>query len=100
MVDVPFDDHLAEIEIPIFNVGAGGANGPLIEYTNTLVGSSDVTSLIVSLYPPEYIMADFGHIVLFLGDNAVSLVWMPILSWIDSHSEKCFDNDKAFKKKD
>ena len=41
-------------------------------------------------------MADFGHIDLLIGDNAEALVWTPILSWIDTHSPRCFDNDNAF----
>ena len=36
-LDLPFDDHLGEITVPILAVGAGGYFGNLIEYTTTLL---------------------------------------------------------------
>jgi hypothetical protein len=38
-LDSPFDDHLAEIEIPVLYVGVGGAFGELGVHTTTLVAS-------------------------------------------------------------
>jgi hypothetical protein len=84
--DVPWDDHLGEITVPIFNVGSAGGLGNVSEYTLGLLGSSDVTSLVVSLRPAEYVALDFGHIDIFIADNAQSLVWMPILDWVNDHS--------------
>ena len=84
--DVPWDDYLADVTIPVFNVGASGALGNISDYTLTLLGSCDVTSLVVELYSPEEIYLDFGHIDLFVADNAPSLVWMPVLDWINDHS--------------
>jgi hypothetical protein len=44
-----------------------------------------VTSLVVDLQPPANQLAEFGHADLFLATNAQSLVWQPILSWIQGH---------------
>ncbi len=84
--DMPFDDFLGAVTVPVFNVGSGGCMGAYTDYTLGLLGSDDVTSLIVSLYPPEAVMIDFGHIDLFIGDNAETLVWGAILNWIEDHS--------------
>lgn len=96
--DLPFDDHLGEITVPVFNVGVGGGLGPVSGYTLSLLGSSDVTSLIVSLYPPEYAAADFGHIDALIADNAEGLVWQPILAWIESHTPRNYGQEIAGKK--
>lgn len=95
--DLPFDDHLGEVTVPVFNVGVGGALGPLSGYTLSLLGSSDVTSLIVQLYPPEYAAADFGHIDLLIGENAEELVWQPILAWIEAHTPRNYGKEIAAK---
>jgi pimeloyl-ACP methyl ester carboxylesterase len=81
--DVPFDDHLADITVPVFYVGAGGGFGDSGLYTTTLLGSTDVTSNIVSLNAQRAF--DFGHADLFQGINAQSLVWQPILTWLQAH---------------
>jgi hypothetical protein len=85
-VDVPWDDYLGEITVPVFNVGSAGGLGLVSDYTLGLLGSGDITSHIVSLYPFEDVMLDFAHIDLFIADNAQSLVWMPILDWVNDHS--------------
>ena len=96
--DVPWDDYLGDITVPIFNVGAAGGLGTISEYTLGLVGSSDVTSLVVALYPADYIMVDFGHIDIFIADNAQSLVWMPVLDWVNDHSCRQGKADQSWKK--
>lgn len=85
IVEIPFDDHLDDIEVPVFYVGAAGGFGTTGIYTTTLLGSSDVTSLVVDLQPPANQLADFGHADIFLATNAQTLVWQPILSWIQGH---------------
>jgi hypothetical protein len=84
--DVPWDDDLGYVTVPVFNVGSAGGLGNVSDYTLGLLGSSDITSHIVTLYPSAYVAADFGHIDLFIADNAQSLVWMPILDWVNDHS--------------
>lgn len=85
IADVSFDDHLGDIEVPVLYVGGNGGIGSLGIYTTTLLGSQDVTSLIVDLQPPANQIAEFGHADLFLATNAQALVWQPILSWIQAH---------------
>ncbi len=80
--DSPFDDHLSEITVPIFNLAMAGGFGELSKYTTTLLGSSDITNVILSLHPPDEVLMDFGHIDMFLARDAKSLVWKPILDWI------------------
>ena len=96
--DVPFDDYLGDVCIPILNVGSAGGLGNHSEYTLSLLGSTDVTSFIVSLYPPESAVADFAHIDLFIADNATSLVWLPVLDWIVDHSCRQGKADQSWKK--
>ncbi len=85
IADVSFDDNLGDIEVPVLYVGGNGGIGSLGIYTTTLLGSADVTSLIVDLQPPANQLAEFGHADIFLATNAQSLVWQPVLSWIQGH---------------
>ncbi|MEA2563450.1 MAG: hypothetical protein QOH06_4954 [Acidobacteriota bacterium] len=85
IAEVSFDDHLDDIEVPVFYVGAAGGFGTFGLYTTTLLGSADVTSLVIDRQPPANQLADFGHADLFLANNAQTLVWQPVLSWIQSH---------------
>ena len=83
--DVPFDDHLAEIRVPVLYVGAGGGFGDYGVYTTTLLGSTDVTTHVVSVVPPEARLFDIGHADIFTGTDAPTLFWQPILEWIQAH---------------
>ena len=83
--ETKFDDHVAEITVPIFNVAAAGGIGELSRFGTTLLGSSDITHLIVQLGATST-LEEFGHIDLFTAENAPILVWQPILDWIRSHS--------------
>lgn len=73
--------------MPLFYVGAYGGQGEAGNYSTTLVGSTDVSILMVSLHPAEEIALDFGHVDLFTADNAPSLVWTPVLNWIVAHTQ-------------
>jgi hypothetical protein len=77
--------RLGDITVPVLYVGAGGGFGDSGLYTTTLLGSTDVTSHIVSLVPAAQPAIDFGHADLFQGTNAQSLVWQPILTWLQVH---------------
>jgi hypothetical protein len=82
-LDSPFDDHFAEISVPVLYIGAAGSYGAAGIYSTIQIASTDVTTLIVSeAAAPE---EDWGHNDLFLADDADSLVWQPILDWIETH---------------
>lgn len=84
-VDVPFDDHLGEIALPILYIGSAGADGPYGFYSTTLTGSRDVTQVQVQLLSDAERIYDFGHADLFTASNAETLVWRPILDWMLAH---------------
>jgi hypothetical protein len=83
--DLPFDDHLGEITVPVLYVGAGGGFGEFGVYSTTLLGSTDVQAHVVDLTPPAARLFDFGHADLFNGTDAQSLAWQAILSWLQAH---------------
>jgi hypothetical protein len=85
-VSTPFDNHLSDITVPVLYVGAGGGFGSNGLYTQALLGSQDVSSLIVSFYPPEQAAFDFGHVDLFYAQDAENLVWSPIYQWLSRHN--------------
>jgi hypothetical protein len=80
---VPFDDHLDDITVPVFYVGANGGFGDEGFYTLSLLGSSDKTTLEVSVNGDPF--TDFAHADLFNAYNAPELVWEPILEWVRDH---------------
>jgi hypothetical protein len=82
--NVLFDDHLADITVPVFYIGAGGGFGHYGIYTTTLLGSTDVTSLVVSKVPETQRLLDYGHADLFLASDAETLVWQPLLEWMQA----------------
>ncbi len=81
--DSPFDDHLAEIVVPIYFLGANGGFGSYMAYTATLLGSSDIVLNNVQLETEQ--MIDFGHVDIFSAGNAEQECWQPVLAWIDAH---------------
>ncbi|HYO63440.1 MAG TPA: hypothetical protein VER08_07265 [Pyrinomonadaceae bacterium] len=83
--DVTYDDHLAEITVPVLYVGAGGGFGRYGADTLAHLGSADKSAHVVELYPAEARPVEFGHADLFLADNARDLVWAPIYDWIAAH---------------
>lgn len=88
-VDMPWDDHIAEITVPIFLLAAAGGYGHPDQYgdiTLDVVGSTDVTSLIVTLHGPDEIALDFGHVDLYTAIDAPTLAWQPVLEWIEAHT--------------
>lgn len=82
----PFDDHLNDITVPVLYVGAGGGFGRYGLYSLTLLGSKDVSTHIVSFYPPAQAAFDFGHVDLFYARNAQALVWTAIYNWLVVHA--------------
>jgi len=86
IVDVRFDDHYAEIDVPIFNVCPAGGFGELSIYGTTFLGSTDITHHSIQLQSAENALLDFGHIDLFIANNAEELFWQPLLEWMDQQS--------------
>ncbi len=85
MTDVPFDDNLSRITLPILYVGSRGGWGEAGYYTTTRTGSKDITKFTVQLLPDDQRAYDFGHADLFMATNAETLVWRPILDWLLAH---------------
>ena len=83
--DVAFDDHLSDITVPVLYLGAGGGFGANGLYTTTLLGSTDVSSVIVNKVSPALRLFDYGHADLFLAGDAEAQVWQPMLDWINAH---------------
>ena len=85
-VDLVFDDHFADITVPVLYVAPGGASGATGSYMATQLGSSDFQSLIVSNNANPFL--DIGHVDIFagyLGIDPQQLVWQPILEWMQEH---------------
>lgn len=75
---VSFDDHVADIEVPILFIARGAG----AFYTTTLTSSDDVTRMLLN---PTFDPSLYGHADLFLADGASDVVWHPILEWIRDH---------------
>ncbi|WP_242592586.1 alpha/beta fold hydrolase [Corallococcus exiguus] len=84
-LDVPYDDHLKDVKVPVLYVGAAGGVGSYGEYSTRLLGSTDVTHLIVRSRPEAQRELDFGHADLFLARDARVRVWQPMLQWMEAH---------------
>ncbi len=83
-LDLPYDDHLADIAVPVLYVGAAGGFGAQGLYGLSLLGGPDKTARLVRLLPEASRAEDFGHADLFLATNAPEEVWTPILQWIQA----------------
>ncbi|RYZ39244.1 MAG: hypothetical protein EOO71_20770 [Myxococcaceae bacterium] len=84
-LDVPYDDHLKDVKVPVLYVGAGGGVGRYGEYSVRLLGSTDVTIHTVRNRPESQRALDYGHADLFLARDARARVWTPMLQWMQSH---------------
>jgi hypothetical protein len=84
--DVPWDDYLSEITVPILDISPAGGIGRVGDYGLTLVGSPDITTLYIQLQSDTQRELDFGHIDLWTATDAPDLVWQPMVDWIDDHT--------------
>jgi pimeloyl-ACP methyl ester carboxylesterase len=82
-LDLLYDDHLAEVKVPLLYVGARGGFGEHGDYSTTLLGSRDVTTMTITLLPEQPL--DFAHSDLFWADNAPTVAWEPIYQWMRRH---------------
>ncbi len=83
--DVPFDDYLHEINVPVFFVGAGGGWGHMMDYTASLLGSEDIELLNIQLQ--SEVLLDIGHVDIYTAVNAEEVFWQPVLDWIVDHTQ-------------
>jgi len=82
--DSVFDDHLAEIDVPILNVIMAGGIGPY-DATSSRTGSTDVTDVVARLLSEGDALFDIAHVDIWTAEPARELVWAPMLAWIDGH---------------
>jgi hypothetical protein len=83
--DVPYDDHLEEIAVPVLYVGAAGGFGRQGLHATTLFASTDVSTLLVQRRPEAERALDYGHADLLLAEDAEATVWRPLLDWLRQH---------------
>jgi len=83
-VDVPFDDQLGNVTVPILAVGAAGGAAPQ-HYTSSLTASRDVSQFTIQFLPDDLHFVDYGHADLLTANDAEALVWQPILDWMLDH---------------
>ena len=95
IVDTPFDDHLGAVQVPILNLAPAGGFGEQSKYTTTLLANTDITHLMPTLNPPEAVLLDYGHIDIFLANNAETLVWQPIVEWINDHTPNSLTSENG-----
>ncbi|HEX8440901.1 hypothetical protein [Archangium sp.] len=83
--DLPYDDHLGEVKVPVLYVGAAGGFGEYGLHSTKLLGSRDVSVHMVRRESSAARLADYGHADLFLASDADKAVWAPILKWMKRH---------------
>ena len=84
--ELPFDDYLDEITVPVLYVGPVGGFGETGIYSTTLLGSSDVTLLLPQFLTDDERHLDIGHIDIWTAEVAAEAVWQPLLDWVVEHS--------------
>ncbi len=82
--DVPYDDYLREVKVPVLYVGAAGGSGDYGLHSLGLLGSTDVKQLVVKRLDADRAL-DYGHSDLLMADDAAATVWTPVLDWLRSH---------------
>lgn len=81
----PVSIDLAEIEVPLFYLGAGGGYGDHGVHSTTQVSSADVSTLVIRRFDDAGAFEDFGHGDLLFGADAPDLAWQPLAEWLASH---------------
>jgi hypothetical protein len=83
--DLPYDDYLRQVTVPVLYVGAAGGVGRYGFHSLTQLGSTDVTRYVVQRRSDSERALDYGHADLWLADDASTWVWAPILDWMQRH---------------
>jgi hypothetical protein len=82
---LPLADHLADISVPIFYLGAAGGYGDHGIHSTTVTRSTDVTTHVVRRLSPEQEAEDFGHADLLFAGDVPALAWRPLVAWLLRH---------------
>jgi hypothetical protein len=80
---LPLDDHLADIRVPIFYLGAAGGFGAYGVHSARITRSTDVTTHVVRRLAPELEVSDYGHADLLFARDAPELAWQPLAAWLN-----------------
>lgn len=81
--NVPWDDRLRAIRVPVLYVGAGGGFGAFGGYTVQQLASRDTSAVLVTLLHPAGRRWDVGHADIFHARNAPVWFWGHILDWLE-----------------
>jgi len=76
------DGGLGDITVPLLHIGAVGGSANDVDYTLSLLGSDDVTSILVRDLNPGSEAFDYGHGDVFAATDADIRVWQPIADWV------------------
>lgn len=82
---LPLVDHIADITVPLFYLGAAGGFGDHGLYSTTLVSSTDVSSIVVRHLAVENEPEDYGRADLLYGNDTPALAWEPLAQWLLAH---------------
>lgn len=76
----PYEEHLAQVRVPVLYVGAAGGFGRYGSYSKELLGGRKAELIVTkgSRLPK----LDYGHADLLLAEDADRLVWAPMLEWL------------------
>ena len=85
--DVPWDDNLGAVEVPVLYIEPVGGLGRPGATRWACSAATDIEIATASLLPPEQIIMDFGHIDIWTADQAPELVWQPLLEWVLAHTD-------------
>lgn len=76
----PYEEHLAEVRVPVLYVGAAGGFGRYGSYSKQLLGGRKAELIITKGVRMSKL--DYGHADLLLAEDADTLVWAPLLEWL------------------
>jgi hypothetical protein len=80
---LPLVDHIADVRVPVYYVGAGGGYGVHGVFGAHAVASGDVTTTVWSAAAEG--RDDVGHADLLYATDAPDKVWKPLAKWILQH---------------
>ena len=79
---LPLEDHLREIRVPIFYLGAAGGFGDYGIHSAHAIRSTDVTTHVVRRLPPAGEVSDYGHADLLFARDVEETAWQPLTAWL------------------